>query len=116
MAAHRGGRGCCLQEHRLCVLQQDTFEALYDVPYKRLRQFGSSSGAFRLLFKTALNETAQVNLQVPQHSQATLVIASYINAIVEREGITCKAAEVHQLVWDMETAPRTPSAAAASQA
>lgn len=38
-----------------------------------------------------------------KNSQVTLIIASYINVIVQREGITSTMAEVNHLVWDLET-------------
>lgn len=31
-----------------------------------------------------------------------MLIASYINAIIRAEGIMCQAAQIHQLVWDIE--------------
>ena len=60
------------------------------------------TGEFQIVFKE--DDARQlVVLDLEQKSMAALLMASYINAIIRAEGITCDATEIDPLVWDMET-------------
>jgi hypothetical protein len=73
-------------------------DVVADVPYRRLRHFGAVNAQFRLLYKAADDSAAHLQLTLPARAQATQLIASYLNAIIEREGVACPAAEITQLV------------------
>lgn len=100
-----------VKQKSLAVLSRE-FATLLSIPYPTLEHFGTSAGDFRLLFSrtdtAGAKEKHTLRLTFEQKSEATLLIASYINAIVRAEGIMCKAAHVHQLVWDIETEVRAP--------
>ena len=110
-----------VHERGVSILAYKSFDALDTIPYDTLKNFGSTAQpraasllgsdaaktvpderCFRLLRKDGV--TTVVNLQeAGTESDVAFTIASYINAIVRREGIRSTLASINHVLSDHET-------------
>lgn len=95
-----------VHEDGVDLLDPTSYHPLAMVGYKTIRTFGGPGGHFRLLYRPKGEERQEyvVKFNDPNmHREMTYMVASYINEIVRRDGMTCDVASIEERIEDHET-------------
>lgn len=84
-----------VHEAGIIVMEPVTFRVTQDIAYNVIKQFGNSAGEFTVTYKTGSGRR-QLLCKCIQRNEIALLMASYINAIVRREGLRCEVAQIGQ--------------------
>eukprot|EP00048_Salpingoeca_helianthica_P003840 m.71127 g.71127 ORF g.71127 m.71127 type:complete len:1233 (+) comp12928_c0_seq1:110-3808(+) len=82
-----------VHETGVAILEPVTFRTTQEIAYSVIKVFGDSAGEFSITYRSDTGRR-QLLCRTPQRNDIALLMASYINAIVRREGIRCEVAQI----------------------